>query len=127
RAGPLPADARVHEEGDRDLRALSLPVQRNDLRAAAGHRQGLRQGRARLLNQAKEAMAKLKGRVRKNDLEGGIWELVAEDGAAYELRGGDAGRRVPGQAVEVEGKVAKAAMGIGMSGPIFDVTGWRKG
>jgi hypothetical protein len=71
-------------------------------------------------------MAKtLRGTVRKNDLEGGVWELVADDGERYQLRGGDAGLRVDGQKVEVEGAVDKAGFGIGMTGPIFDVTRWR--
>ena len=69
---------------------------------------------------------KLRGTVRKNDLEGGIWELVADDGERYQLRGGDAGLRVDGQAVSVEGKIAKDAMGIGMTGPFLDVTSWSK-
>ena len=33
-------------------------------------------------------MAKLKGTIRKNDLEGGFWELVADDGEHYQLKGG---------------------------------------
>lgn len=69
---------------------------------------------------------KIKGKIRKNDLEGGIWELVTDKGDAYQLRGGDAGLRVDGQAVEIEGKVAHDAMGIGMTGPILDVASWQK-
>ena len=69
---------------------------------------------------------KLKGTVRKNDLEGGVWELVTASGDAFQLRGGDASLRVDGQAVEVEGTVAKDVMGIGMTGPILDVTRWSK-
>jgi hypothetical protein len=72
-------------------------------------------------------MAKtLKGTIRKNDLEGGFWELVTDDGDAYQLRGGDAGLRVEGQVVEIEGKVAKDAMGIGMASPILDVASWAR-
>jgi hypothetical protein len=70
-------------------------------------------------------MAKLTGTVRKNDLEGGIWELHADDGERYQLRGGDAQLRAEGQRVEVQGKVAKDAMGIGMTGPILDVASWK--
>jgi hypothetical protein len=69
---------------------------------------------------------KIRGTVRKNDLEGGVWELVADDGERYQLRGGDAGLRVEGQKVQLEGKVAKDVMGIGMSGPFIDVTSWAK-
>lgn len=70
-------------------------------------------------------MAKLKGTIKKNDLEGGFWELHADDGEHYQLRGGPDGLCVEGQRVEVEGKVDKGAFGIGMSGPTLDVTGWK--
>jgi len=70
-------------------------------------------------------MAKLKGTIRKNDLEGGFWELVADDGEHYQLKGGGDGLCVEGQRVEVEGKVDKDAFGIGMSGPTFDVKSWK--
>ena len=66
-------------------------------------------------------MAKFTGTVRKNDLEGGIWELHADDGAHYQLRGGPDALRKDGQRVEVQGKVARDAMGIGMTGAILDV------
>jgi Protein of unknown function (DUF5818) len=69
-------------------------------------------------------MAKLKGTIKKNDLEGGFWELHAEDGEHYQLRGGGDGLCVEGQRVEVEGKVDKGGFGIGMSGPILDVKSW---
>lgn len=70
-------------------------------------------------------MAKLKGTIRKNDLEGGFWELVADDGEHYQLRGGGDGLCVEGQRVEVEGSVDKGGFGIGMSGPYLDVTSWK--
>ncbi|MEO7735399.1 MAG: DUF5818 domain-containing protein [Kofleriaceae bacterium] len=59
---------------------------------------------------------KLKGTIRRNDLEGGHWVLETDDGDQYQLTGalGDA---KDGLAVEVEGKVDKGAMGIGMTGP----------
>jgi hypothetical protein len=72
----------------------------------------------------RNAMGKFTGTVRKNDLEGGIWELVADDGEHYQLRGGPDALRQDGQRVEVQGKVAKDAMGIGMTGPIIDVASW---
>jgi uncharacterized protein DUF5818 len=71
-------------------------------------------------------MAKIKGTVRKNDLEGGFWELLADDGESYQLRGGDDALRVEGQKVTVDGKVDQDAMGIGMTGPILDVKSWAK-
>jgi len=71
-------------------------------------------------------MAKFKGTVKRNDLEGGFWELHASDGERYQLRGGDAGLTVEGQQVEVEGTVDTGGFGIGMSGPILEVKSWKK-
>jgi len=70
-------------------------------------------------------MATFHGTVKKNDLEGGIWELHADDGERYQLRGGDDGLRKDGQTVVVEGKVDQAGFGIGMTGPILDVASWK--
>lgn len=66
-------------------------------------------------------MAKYSGTVKKNDLEGGFWELHADDGESYQLRGGDPKLFVEGKRVEIEGKVDDDAFGIGMTGPILDV------
>ena len=41
-------------------------------------------------------MAVFRGTVKKNDLEGGIWELHAEDGKRYQLQGGDDALRTEG-------------------------------
>jgi hypothetical protein len=73
-------------------------------------------------------MAKYTGTVRKNDLEGGFWELETPDGQRYQLRGGDAGLRVEGQSVEVDGKVDKhgGGFGIGMTSAYLDVSAWSK-
>jgi len=71
-------------------------------------------------------MAKIRGTVKKNDIEGGIWELHAEDGERYQLRGGDDTLFIEGEKVEVEGKVDKHAFGIGMTGPYLDVSSWQK-
>lgn len=70
-------------------------------------------------------MAKLTGTIKKNDLEGGFWELHADDGERYQLKGGGDDLRVEGQKVEVDGSVDKGAMGIGMTGPIFSVNSWK--
>jgi len=59
---------------------------------------------------------KVKGTIRRNDLEGGQWILEAEGGEQYQLTGALADCK-DGLAVEVEGKVDKNAMGIGMTGP----------
>lgn len=70
-------------------------------------------------------MAKFQGTVKKNDLEGGFWELVADDGEHYQLRGAGNDLCVEGQRVQIDGAIAKDAMGIGMSGPYLDVKGWK--
>jgi hypothetical protein len=70
-------------------------------------------------------MAKLRGIVKKNDIEGGIWELHADDGERYQIRGGGEALMVEGQEVEIEGKVDKGGFGIGMTGPYLDVKSWK--
>jgi hypothetical protein len=70
-------------------------------------------------------MASFRGVVKKSDLEGGIWELHADDGERYQLRGGDAGLRRDGQRVAVEGVIDRGGFGIGMTGPYLDVRSWR--
>ncbi|RMG19572.1 MAG: hypothetical protein D6729_04815 [Deltaproteobacteria bacterium] len=65
------------------------------------------------------------GRVRFQDLEGGLWLLEGDDGVRYQLAGGDAGLRKDGQAVEVEGEVRENLMTIGMAGPVLEVHRWR--
>jgi len=59
---------------------------------------------------------KLKGTIRRSDLEGGQWVLDAEGGERYQLTG-SLGDCKDGLVAEVEGKVDKNAMGIGMTGP----------
>lgn len=71
-------------------------------------------------------MAKYTGTVKKNDLEGGFWELHTNDGKSYQLSGGSDGLRVEGQSVTVDGEVNKSAFGIGMTGPILEVSSWSK-
>jgi hypothetical protein len=71
-------------------------------------------------------MTTFRGTVRKNDLEGGFWELEADDGEHYQLRGGDNGLRVEGQSVVIEGQLDDEAYGIGMTGPTLDVKSWKK-
>jgi len=69
-------------------------------------------------------MAKFSGVARRNDLEGGHWQLVADDGTAYVLEGDavDAGGALAdGQRVVVEGAVDKGAMSFAMTGPTLKV------
>jgi hypothetical protein len=70
-------------------------------------------------------MSKFTGTVKRNDLEGGFWELHADDGERYQLAGGDDGLHKSGQRVEVHGKIDKKAMGIGMTGPILEVKSYK--
>lgn len=63
---------------------------------------------------------KIKGTIRRSDLEGGHWLLEAEGGERYQLSGAT-GELQDGAAVEVEGKVERNAMGIGMTGPQLSV------
>jgi hypothetical protein len=63
---------------------------------------------------------KVKGTVRYSDLEGGQWTLDADGGDCYQLIGSVNGLK-DGNKVEVEGKVEKDAMGIGMTGPQLHV------
>lgn len=64
---------------------------------------------------------KLKGTIRHNELEGGHWVLEAEGGDHYQLVGKLDGLK-DGMKAEVEGKVDKQAMGIGMMGAHFEVS-----
>ena len=63
---------------------------------------------------------KLKGTIRRNDLEGGHWVLETDGGERYQLTG-SLGDCKDGLVVEVEGKVDKNVMGIGMTGPTLTV------
>ena len=63
---------------------------------------------------------KVKGTIRRSDLEGGHWVLETDSGEHYQLTGA-LGSCKDGQSVEVEGKVEKNAMGIGMTGPQLSV------
>lgn len=64
-------------------------------------------------------MSKLVGIVRRNEFAGG-WVLETERGERYELRGA-VGELADGLAAEVEGRIERELMGIGMSGPMFTV------
>jgi hypothetical protein len=64
---------------------------------------------------------KLKGTIRRSDLEGGHWILVVESGEQYQLTG-ELGNAKDGSSVEVEGKVDKGAVSFGMMGAQFAVS-----
>lgn len=63
---------------------------------------------------------KLKGTIRRTDLEGGAWTFETEAGETYQLTG-ELDDAKDGMKAEVEGKVDKGAMGFAMVGPQFEV------
>ena len=63
---------------------------------------------------------KLRGTIRRNDLEGGHWTLETDKGESYQLVG-ELDACKDGLKAEVEGKVDKGMMGIGMTGPSLTV------
>ena len=63
---------------------------------------------------------KIQGTIRRSDLEGGLWVLETDSGERYQLTG-SLGDCKDGLVAEVEGKVDKNAMGIGMTGPQLSV------
>ena len=65
-------------------------------------------------------MAKLRGTVRRSDLEGGTWQLETDQGERYQLTGKLDGARDGGK-VELDGKVDRSAMSFQMTAPIFKV------
>ena len=63
---------------------------------------------------------KLKGTIRRKDLEGGLWVMETEKGETYQLVGA-VDELKDGMAAVIEGKLDRDAMGIGMAGPHFKV------
>ncbi|MEZ4452385.1 MAG: DUF5818 domain-containing protein [Nannocystaceae bacterium] len=59
------------------------------------------------------------GTLRYNDLEGGFYELVTDDGDTYRLS--SHGKEKAGDRVRVEGTVERGGFGIHMSGPSLKV------
>jgi hypothetical protein len=71
-------------------------------------------------------MAKFRGKVRRNDLEGGHWQLEADDGTTYVLEGAPVSVTQDGAQVELDGAVDEEAMGFAMTGPILKVTSGKR-
>lgn len=71
-------------------------------------------------------MAKFRGTIRRNDLEGGHWQLEADDGTTYVIEGAPDAVTQDGAKVEIDGAVDKQAMGISMTGPILKVKAAKK-
>lgn len=72
-----------------------------------------------------DPMSTYTGTMKKNDLEGGFWELHTDGGDRYQIRGGADGLLKDGQRVEVTGSVDSGGFGIGMTGPYLDVDSWK--
>lgn len=66
-------------------------------------------------------MAKFRGIIKRNDLEGGHFQLAAADGVDYELEGSDPLLRRDGLRVEIEGSVDDEALSFTMTGPRLKV------
>lgn len=71
-------------------------------------------------------MATFRGTIRKNDLEGGFWQLVADDGTTYTLEGALKGIDVEGARVEIEGAVDRNVMSFTMAGPTLKVKSGKR-
>jgi hypothetical protein len=71
-------------------------------------------------------MAKFRGTVRRSDLEGGHWQLEAEDGETYVLEGASGAIATDGARVEIDGAFDEEAMCIAMTGPILKVMGGKR-
>ncbi len=64
---------------------------------------------------------KLKGTIRRSDMAGGHWTIETDGGDTYQLVG-KVDDCKDGLKAEVDGKVDKDQMGIGMTGPHFQVS-----
>ncbi len=66
-------------------------------------------------------MAKFRGTIKRNDLEGGHFQLASSDGVDYELEGSDPLLRRDGLRVEIEGSVDGGTLSFSMTGPRLKV------
>jgi len=64
---------------------------------------------------------KFSGTVRFSALEGGFWQLDAEDGKRYQLVGNIKGLK-DGEKVDVEGELQQRRLSFAMIGPVLKVT-----
>jgi hypothetical protein len=71
-------------------------------------------------------MAKFRGTIRRSDLEGGHWQLEADDGTTYVLEGAIRGLEQDGVEVEIDGAVDRQAMGLAMTGPTLKVKAGKR-
>jgi hypothetical protein len=66
-------------------------------------------------------MSKLRGTIRKSDLEGGVYQFHTDDGDVFEVEGNDPLLQAEGAKVEIDGQVDKNAMSFTMTGPRLKV------
>ena len=66
-------------------------------------------------------MAKFRGTIRHNALEGGHFQLLADDGTVYEVEGNDALLHREGARVEIDGSIDRTALSLAMTGPRLKV------
>ena len=70
---------------------------------------------------------KLIGKLTHRDLEGGVWQLLADDGKRYTLLGSSKELKAAGEGrVEVEGDLDEGGFGLAMAGPQLKVSRLRK-
>ena len=69
---------------------------------------------------------KVRGKVERRDLEGGIFQLVTDAGERYTLVG-DSGslKKAVGARVEVDGSVEEGGFGFAMAGAMLKVKGLK--
>lgn len=66
-------------------------------------------------------MAKFRGTIKHSDLEGGHFQLHADDGTDYELEGTDPLLRRGGSRVEIDGSIDYGTLSFSMTGPRLKV------
>jgi len=66
-------------------------------------------------------MAKFRGTIKHNALEGGHFQLLADDGSSYEVEGNDPLLRRDGARVEIDGSIDRTALSLAMTGPRLKV------
>ncbi len=71
---------------------------------------------------------KVQGKVEHKDLEGGIWQLVADSGQRYTLASAPPDlKKCAGERVEIDGAVEEGGgFGFAMSGSILKVRSFKK-
>jgi hypothetical protein len=66
-------------------------------------------------------MAKFRGTIRHSALEGGHFQLTADDGKTYEVEGNHPILRRDGARVEIDGSIDRTTLSLAMTGPRLKV------